>query len=322
MSSEVELTVALAVGRGRLLIAGRPVDMMPDETFTRLFEYDAARPEPWSSHDLPFRVVSLAKHVEPGGAAPTLHALSEEGDVEILGDRGRVVERIPGAGLYGRTSTRHGYVASIRSLGQRLYVCGDGGQVYRRLSPGPWERMDEGLLQPRGERDLLLLSAIGGPREDDLYAAGEVRGRVARLFHWDGARWSPVPLPPAGGITSIEVQAEDRVWLAGVRGALLVGDHRTGFVSLTSHRSSQSFRAVTRYRDTLYLASNHGLFRYDEEARRVVRARTDLAQELDDLHTVEHVDGVLWCVGAREIASFDGETWARLQHPDVPPLEG
>lgn len=42
------------------------------------------------------------------------------------------------------------------------------------------------------------------------------------------------------------------------------------------------------------------------------------AAELSTLHTVEHADGVLWCVGPKEIARFDGKTWTRLHHPDTP----
>lgn len=29
-----------------------------------------------------------------------------------------------------------------------------------------------------------------------------------------------------------------------------------------------------------------------------------------------HADGVLWCVGLKDIVRFDGTVWTRIHHPD------
>lgn len=327
MIAPVELTHAIAASGSRLHVSGRPETMPPDATFSRLFRWDAThatRPQPWTKHDVSWAAVSYARYVA-GEAAPTVCILSEEGDVEIDDGSRREVERIPEAGLYGPASRRLGYVSAIRQIGSHLYVCGDGGQVYKRVAPASWACVDDGLVQGPDAKELLLLSAIGGAAEDDLYVAGDIpgpSGRTARLFHRDGAAWEAIELPEVGPLRAIHVEHERRVWLAGERGTLLVGDHHNGFVVCSSHPSSQFFRDLTVYQGTLYLASNHGLFKYDEERRRVVRARTDLAIELSSLHTVDHVEGVLWCVGAKDIARFDGTTWTRIHHPDNPRLGG
>lgn len=323
MSTPVELTHAIAVSPSRLHVSGRPETMPPDATFTRLFRYDEALAAPWTKHDVPWLTVGYALLPSSGDSAPAVCALSEEGDVEIDGEGGRAVERIPGAGIFGPTSRRVGYVSAIRRIGEHLHVAGDGGQVYKRLGPDRWTSLDEGLLQPAGTPELLLLSAIAGAAEDDLYVAGdrlEPSGRAGCLFHWDGATWANVPLPACGRILALHLDG-DTLWLSGTQGTLLrgtrrKGTRRLGITPLVTHRSSQVFLAMTRYREALYLGSNHGLFRYDEERRRVVRARTDLDVEISYAHTVDHAGGTLWCVGLRDLARFDGTTWTRLHHPD------
>ncbi|WP_437730041.1 hypothetical protein [Sorangium sp. So ce1335] len=321
MTSRVEFTCALAASERRIHVSGRLEAMPPDAEFSRLFRYEPDRPQPWTKHDVHWATVGYAKYHASPGADPVVCALSEEGDVELDGAGSRVVERIPEAGLRGPTSRKLGYVSSIRQIGNHLYVCGDGGQAYKRLGPATWVRMDEGLLQKADEPHLLLLNAIDGAAEDDLYVAGDLpgpSGREARLHHWNGSRWQRIKLPSVGPLRAIHIENQQRVWLAGARGALLVGNHRTGFSSLWAYSSPQVFHDLTWYEGTLYLGSNFGLFKYDEARRRVVRARTDLAVDLSYVHTVDHAGGVLWCVGPKDIARFDGETWTRIHHPDNP----
>lgn len=321
MSTELEFTSALIVRGDCIYIAGSPVALPPHSLFTRLTLHDLQRARPWTKHDVSFWTVALARYQERPDATPKLCALSEEGEVELAGGGKLSTERIPDAGLYGPTSKGYGYVSGIRQVGEHLYVCGGAGQVYKRLGPDQWEHMDDGLLQAPDVEDRLLLRAIGGPAEDDMYVAGDLpgrSGREGRLFHWDGARWRPVELPPVGGINAIHVESAQRVWLAGLKGALLVGDHRAGFMNLSGPRSPQLFHDLTLYNGTVYLGSNHGLFRYDAQRRRVVRERTGLTRELEYVHTVGHADGVLWAVGPKDIARFDGQAWARVDHPDNP----
>jgi hypothetical protein len=42
--------------------------------------------------------------------------------------------------------------------------------------------------------------------------------------------------------------------------------------------------------------------------------------ELQDAHVVDACDGVLWSIGEKDIARFDGKQWVRVDHPDNPPI--
>jgi hypothetical protein len=325
MHTDTHLLTALIVQADRLYFATALAAMPPHAEYSRLYHYDAQSTRPWSYHDVRFWMVALEKFRDGADDAWTLCALSERGEMERVSRGKATVERIADAGLYRSGSAGYGYLTKLREIGGYLHVCGDGGQVYKRLGSDKWAHMDDGLLQPPDVKDRLLLSTIDGPAEDDLYVGGNrpsSSGRVGCLFHWNGARWRAIDLPVVGGINAIYIESEERVWLAGRKGTLLVGNHRSGFESLFAHQSPQLFHDLTMFNGVLYLGSNFGLFRYDEVRRRVVRERTNLSSELSYISTVAQADGVLWAVGPADIARFDRKSWTRLQHPYSLPVGG
>lgn len=319
-SPEVTFQGAAALGPDRLWLTAA-LDALPERSYaTRMFEYDRLRPSPWRHRDLPWRDVALARYVERPGSGPAVCAVSDEGQVHMITAEGTVQEDIPGAGLVKPGAKRHGHVLSVRQTGDHLYASGAGGQVYRRSAPGRWDHMDDGLLQPGDGTDRLLLYAVGGPAEDDLYAAGDIpgHGSPGRLYHWNGSSWRQLQIPPVRGLNAIFTSAGGRVWLAGLRGALLAGDHRAGFRPVLSGPSPHLFHDVLVREGVVYLASNHGLFRHDPDRRAAVRVRTGLDPELSYVSRIQAFGDVLWCVGPKDVARFDGSRWARIHHPDNP----
>lgn len=45
---------------------------------------------------------------------------------------------------------------------------------------------------------------------------------------------------------------------------------------------------------------------------------TDLHPDLQDANIVDSYDKVLWSIGPKDIARFDGKKWERIHHPDNP----
>ena len=324
MSATVVLTSALIVAGDFVYVAASLEELPLYSPHTRLFLYDGRSPQPWSAHDVQFRVVALEKMPGDDGGGSVLCALSEEGDLEIMSATADpVVERIPDVGLRGPIAKGYGYAAGLRWIGHHLHACGAAGQVYRRLAPGKWVHMDAGLLQAPKVKDRLLLSALDGPAEDDIYLAGDAAGptgREGRLFHWDGSAWRPIDLPTVGALNAILVEDRDRIWVCGTKGALLRGNHRDGFVDLSTPSSPQLFHGMILHGGALYLGSNFGLFQYDIARARVVRSRTGLSVEPTYVSSLGQADGVLWGVGPKDIVFFDGKGWTRVQHPDNPSI--
>lgn len=324
----VEFICALVVNGERLYMAASPDDFEPYTPFTRLYVHYHDRPEkPWTQHEIEWWTVGLERGRAEDGA-PMYCALSQEGDVELIAHGKQTFEKIADAGVWSRGNKGYGYVSGLRLIGDHLYACGGGGQVYRRDGPDTWVHADAGLLQDRealaaGSVGRLLLRAVDGAAEDDLYAAGSRPGETGyegALFHGDGTAWTPIAVPLLKQFNAIYVENPDRIWLCGIDGALLVGNHADGFEDWSDTAQGQLFHDLTIYEDTLYLASNKGLHAYDGKRRRVVRVKTGLTPEPKSLTMIDHADGVLWGVGGKDIVRFDGRQWTRIDNPDNPKI--
>jgi hypothetical protein len=347
LQSEVTFCAALVLDAERFVVSfafdGTDRD---DEHHAGLFIYDGRYARPWTYHDSKQALISsLATHCEVPDGPRALCALSDlDGDVtyySLLGER-LVIEDIADAGLSNPIpmSKKYGHALSIRQIGSHLYVSGMRGQVYRRSGPGRWVHMDKGLLQENDKEASSFLHAINGPAEDDIYVAGSIFAADAHrgaVFHWNGRRWRRIETPPVSWITAIHVESEDRIWLAGNNGALLVGNHRSGFQSPLSKYApahpirmgngwracdlrpvSDLFHALTIFEGTLYIGTNQGLYQFDETIGRVIPVQTGLARQLTYVSTLGQADGVIWCFGPKDIACFDGVIWTRIHHPYNP----
>ena len=110
--------------------------------------------------------------------------------------------------------------------------------------------------------------------------------------------------------------------MCGSNGTLLLGNADEGFKSLSTVEDNQLFTSVCKYRDLIFLASNVGLYFYDpsQHEQGINRVKTNLTPELQDANIVDSAGEVLWSIGPKDIARFDGKTWTRVDHPDNPPI--
>jgi len=323
-----------AIESDYVYLAGRPDGLDSDERFTRMCLYDAQIPGPnkWKYHDLPdWRVVSVAVQPASEGSPRRLCALSENGDIEFDFVGGRSQERVPDAGLAGFGGPGYGYVASLKCVGTRLFVCGDSGQVYRKGSDG-WQHTDAGLLAhpnmvqsttglirsgdieslANRVRDRIQLHDIAGLQESDMYAVGD----QGRIFHYDGAQWTAVPTSIDEALVSVHCIDSGRILVAGSNGALLQGNHRSGFVDLSGIDDNETFTSVRTFSGHVFVASSTGVWTLTESG--LARVKTGLTPELRDAHHLDVAGGVLWSFGFKDLAFYDGKQWNRVRHPDNP----
>jgi hypothetical protein len=318
----ITLITACVADSDCIVLAAQGDDQRPFSPFTRIYYFDELSSPTWSKHDEDFLVTEITPFFSTDEAA--FHAiLSAEGNVLYVSENAPIREKIPGAGVFSEGAAGWGYMSHLRQIGEHLYACGDGGQVYRRHGPDDWRHVDTGLLQTPPITDRLQLNCIDGLTENDIYLAGDFPGPAGlegRLFHFDGATWRPLAIPPVGYLNAIHIESAERVWICGENGALLLGNARDGFRNLSRVEDNQLFYSLTLFGGLLYLASNLGLFSYDPVRpdagiREVV---TGLTPELQDAHIVDACDGVLWSIGFKDIARFDGTRWERIHHPDNP----
>lgn len=289
---------------------------------------DSHGSSPWFYKQVDWRATALTALIPEEGDDWWLCALSEEGDVLFTGG-GYTSEKIPGAGVFSEGAKLWGYVADLQQIGEHLYVCGYRGQVYKRFGPNDWRHVDDGLLQaPAPETPMaeaIALSAINGPHESAIYAVGyqHCEGLPPRAFYWDGLTWRLIELPGnAERLTNLYIESEQRIWLCGSNGSLLLGNAQEGFKNLSTAQDNQLFTSVCRYREKIYLGSNLGLFVYDPKRHQdgIQPVVTGMKPELQDANIVDAYENVLWSIGPKDIARFDGAKWQRIHHPDNPKI--
>ncbi|MFN3437115.1 MAG: hypothetical protein ACK41V_05435 [Acidovorax sp.] len=327
MSVELTFTTAMAFTDSSVYLSGAGDALDTFARFTRVARYDSNYDPQWGRNDQDWRAVSLTYFGPKHEDFDDVVVLSEEGDVRYIGDHAPLLEKIRGAGVFSEGASGWGYLADVQQIGDNLYACGYKGQVYQRRGPNDWRHIDMGLLQDaKTERkNRIALSVINGPHEAAIYAAGYQHADwlPPKAFFFNGNQWREIALPPvAERIVNMYVETENRIWMCGANGTLLLGNAQDGFKSLSTVDDNQLFTSVCKFQEKMYLASNMGLFVYDpaNHGAGIQMTKTNLKPELQDANIVDSYDKVLWSIGPKDIARFDGQNWERIHHPDNPPI--
>jgi hypothetical protein len=301
----------------------------PDECYTRVYYWNEKNaPDPWGFDEHDCLIPAVCVFRDPASPDRRVFvALSENGEVALLHPQ-LLQERIADAGLGQPLSRGFGYLNDIQQIGDHLYACGFSGQVYKRQGENDWVHMDHGILQSPDLADgKYFVQAINGPHERAIYIVGceYFTGHPARADFWDGQTWRRLSLPVTTKVlTNIYVESEERIWFCGDDGTLLMGNARDGFVTMNPLGLTFIITSVSKFQGLYYLATNVGLYQFDiNNPNRVFRkVRTKLEPELTDANVVEAVDDVLWSIGPKDVARFDGVKWERFHHPDNPRIGG
>jgi hypothetical protein len=268
--------------------------------FTRFYTYnhDTAT---WLHTNWEHAIVSVA--YTRVGADWTWHLLSKRG-VLIQGTAAGVrTLTIPDAGT---GPGRLGYVNQVRIIDRDLYVCGFRRQVYR-LEGASWVKLHQGILADSAEHTFGFQS-IDGTSANDLYAVG-FKGE---LFHYDGRAWQKIELPTAVDLNRVRCVAPNLIYACGDAGVVVHGDG-TAWQVVSDPAMSRDLWGLEVVDGTVFLAALDGLYRLD--GSRVVAIETGLQPPPTGYRLTAH-DGLLWSVGHRDLAFFDGSKWERVICPD------
>lgn len=322
MSTEITFTTGFVLLDDTIFLAGAGDALEDFARFTRVVEYSEKIPPYWWRHDQDWRASAICYFGPKQEELDDVVILSEEGHVRYLGDHPPLVEKIPGAGVFNEDAEGWGYLSDLQQIGEHLYATGYSGQVYKRLAANQWVHMDEGILQTPGlKSDHYSIQVINGAHENAIYVAG-CRNEPyypARASFWNGQVWRDLTLPEVTErITNIYVESESRIWMCGANGTLVLGNADDGFRSLSTVDDNQLFLSLCMFQEKIYLGSNMGLFQYDpaNHAAGIGKVVTGLIPELQDANIVDSVDTILWSIGPKDIARFDGTKWERIHHPD------
>ncbi len=270
----------------------------PEAKHTRVFTYKNGK---WFHIDL-FTIVRSLCGV--GNPPKALYCMGRDGKINIQSSDAPTEEILPDAGVGKK---KHGYLTRMRSIGEKLYVCGVAGQIYRRENSG-WVHVDQGVLDPKGPPTALDLYCIDGTSASDIYAVGQ----KGLLWHFDGKSWTKLNSPTGSDINWIRCVAPGEVYLCGNSGSFYKG-HLNQWKDFSFSRMKDEFWCAEVFGGKVYLAAREMLYVFDGST--VQPVETDLPVDPDGYHLHAN-DGVLWSFGFDHLCFFDGKKWTYVKHPD------
>jgi hypothetical protein len=297
----------------------------PRETpHSRMSTYwPAGQEKPFGYFDLEDNIVSIHAYRELPEDKKRFVCMGRHGAVHFVRGSTREVrsEQIPGAGMLD--DNNGGLMSHLREIGGQLWACGQRGQVYRRFARDDWRHVDQGLFvelnpatfaTPGDYAEAMfkgpMLNCLDGSSESDVYAVGD----SGFMAHFNGKTWRKLDLPTDEHLQWVRCYGPDEVWACGYNGTLFKGNARDGFKDLSSVDDNQTWVCLSKFQDKVYLSAEEGLYAFDGKG--IKEVKTKLKPELQDAWRVDHADGVLWSIGVKDLARFDGKKWERIEHPD------
>ena len=336
--AEISITAAAAISRESfafaLSLGGAMYEELGDRS--RFYRFKSGD---WLTVDVGHYMTDMIVYAAPGWAKPGLALLSQQGAVLYLGDAGSS-EQIADAGYQeGRDApTRYGATTRIRRIGDEFYVCGDGGQLYRRAA-GTWQDVaglrNKPVADPQDSADSqgrlvgrppFKFTDVGSPNGQDVYACGVEYPYHSLLYvRQGGGSWRRLPLKSDyEGLWTIFAEASGDVWIGGHDSLILRGNARGGFQEMVCELKGVPIESIVRYKGKLYAGGSLGLFRLDGDrftpvlTERPASIRPGIGrQTFDDCRLLQVVDERLFMFGYQSIQMFDGVDWKAISIPKL-----
>lgn len=322
MGSSITFASGVAISKDNFYTAVALDELDHWDYFSRMFIYRHNDEDDWTYHDLDgWGMVSTA-FKEIGRELLTLNC---DGDIEIFTPGNQKYETIIPE---KKDHLIYGAFNSIKAFNFGTYVCGEGGQVYI-YNKNMWESISGSLAETIIDTDktvkedlldldkeyhgyLTSLYSINGLSANELYVCGSKKGR-GFVAVFDGNDWSEISINTPSTLNHISICPKTRdMIICGEYGTLLRGNRHSDFKNLKNMTINSTFYSSDFYQDTLYIASEDGLYTYKDNVFKKVEA----VENIKATFHVEEKDGVLWVLAEKFLIRFDGKHWEIIEHPD------
>jgi hypothetical protein len=326
-----------------------------DDPFSAILLFDGAHPQPWERIDVQRELADITPlwtgHLRSKGFYA---AISSEGDVYFVGQE-TITGKIPGAGIASSDAIGLGAMYCIADTGNRIVATGASGQIYMsadgfawqkafpELGPqGPYEPVGYGKAAVLDSENVLIVGSAYPDRSnvpdltekvetwDDYDAAVEEEEKLAKILGipesstpfavlGSGDKWRELPLSTLSLIKDVYVESENRIWMVGTDGAILVGNIAEGFKDISFHGDGdKTLLSITKYRDRMVIASDYGLHWFDGHLLSPLKPKIDpsINNGVPTPLKVHAVDDILFYFDYKHgVHRFDGENWEEILIP-------
>ena len=260
--------------------------------------------------------------------------MSDQGLVSISNSDGSWVEEIPNAGLleeFGR-----GYMSHITQIGDVLFACGAGAQLYTRHSSGEWvDVVPETTLAEQGrnsgnmgqilsgEIDLrAAVTALQQRKDFNFLAEGNegdvlIGGSFGLIAQVKQGIYRDFQLKDEPEIVFLEAMQDDSsivaVGTVSRSVAVYKGSLGDGLFRVGKSGETMSASAAVFWKDTLYIGTSLGLFRFRDNVFSKVSLGRNKAEPVVALSSVGEV---LWIVTSDMLYRLDNNEIKAIPKPE------
>jgi hypothetical protein len=228
-------------------------------------------------------------------------AVGEYGAALLLGSGDRHEETI----LTSDSSPeKRGPLRGVRSIENEILVVGMNRQVYRRVGHDSWGNFDLGIPRDSNSKVVSGFEAIDGFSMSEIYAVG-----------WDGEIWcceNGTWIAQTSPVNSVLVDVccggDGFVYACG-RNGLLIKGKKGQWDIVDQGVFSEDLWNLAWYKNQLYASSMDNVFVLVGGELSPVYMGEDQAKTCYRLCAD---DGIMLSIGAKDVMSFDGVTWTRI----------
>ncbi len=200
---------------------------------------------------------------------------------------------------------RRGAILKLKTIGEHLYVCGNGRSVGRRLGRDEWQGFCHLIpAAPEGVRE--GFDDIDGFAEDDIYAVGG----EGDVWRFDGTGWRQCRFPSGLLLTCVCCAGDGHVYVGGLAGTVFRG-RGDDWTVIHEGGLSLPFKDMVWHDGEVWCTNDYGLWTIRDGALREAAVSSAVKVCSGNLSSR---DGVL-LLGGHGGAAFrqDGE-WSIIFH--------
>ncbi|EPF71653.1 hypothetical protein GCM10025882_22380 [Acinetobacter gyllenbergii] len=317
----ITFTTGSAISANNFCLSANIDELDTWDYFSKIIIYKNLEQQKWSCLDLEgWKVISVAYQDRDGH--PSIISLDQVGDVGIFQKNNNEHQEI----RHKIEDKIYGQFNRIRIINGDLYACGDGSQVYKNNqnqwkpiglefieAPLEVKKIDRSFLEDKYDLSFdRCIYDINGFDNNSIYICG-VKSDEGFIAFFNGHEWVEAQTLTTSFLYGITLcPDETNVLISGQFGTLLKGNMYEGFKNLKDIHINSTFYGTAFYQEIIYIASEQGLYKYENSEYSIVPELSDL----QGIIAVEEKEGALWILSHKYLVRFNGKTWDRINHPD------
>lgn len=243
----------------------------------------------------------ITSHCVIGNGYREVISLGADGTIHVASSSGFTWESIDDSDE-GPNDKRA--MVDIKPIGNEVFAVGMARQVYKRQKGGTWIRCDQGARGEKGIWDIAGFKSIDGFGVNSIYAVG-FKGEI---WFYDGHRWQALDSPTNVKLEKVKCLHPNDFFIAGAKGTLIKGS-KNKMKIIPNNVTKSTLWGLEYYNGKTYLSDRKDVYVFS--GGEIEKIDMQLGKKITTCYLHAN-DGVLWSVGDRDVAVFDGNTWSEI----------